>query len=169
MLEIEPGEVVHPDASDSYDPDGGSLSFSWFQYREPTMNQAGLHPPQVRDVKIQNTDDSQHRRKVKLQMPSAVWCAIDCWSGANKIKKVFVVRILGIRVNMRIEILHNLPVCVYNLHHVLRTYAPFHMCRGTRDNTFCIEFIAVDKVSDERLRVVGLVGDVRGDEDAGFC
>ncbi|CEN62041.1 hypothetical protein ASPCAL08683 [Aspergillus calidoustus] len=81
VLEIEPGEVVHLDASDTYDPDGGSLSFSWFQYREPTMNQAGLHTPQVRDIEIEDTDDSELGRKVKLQMPPAEWCAIDFVSG----------------------------------------------------------------------------------------
>ncbi|KAJ0415301.1 hypothetical protein BJY00DRAFT_327121 [Aspergillus carlsbadensis] len=81
LLESEPGEIVHLDASDSYDPDWRSLSFSWFQYREPTMNQAGLHAPQVRDIEIDNTDDSQPGRKVKLQMPPAKWCAIDFVSG----------------------------------------------------------------------------------------
>ncbi|KAL2784111.1 hypothetical protein BJX66DRAFT_317254 [Aspergillus keveii] len=81
LLEVEPGSVVKLDASDSYNPDGGSFSFSWFQYREPTMNKDGLHTPQVRDIEIEDTDDSQPGRKVKVQMPPAEWCAIDFVSG----------------------------------------------------------------------------------------
>lgn len=52
------GESVVLDASDSWDPDGDSLSFEWFHYREPTFRLEGDIPRISPNVTFELMDET---------------------------------------------------------------------------------------------------------------
>ncbi|EEY15763.1 cellulose-binding protein [Verticillium alfalfae VaMs.102] len=66
-LEIEAGEDIVFDASSSYDPDGDSLSFKWWQYKEPTATQ-WLVRFEVSNLEIENLDpDARRVKRIMIQ------------------------------------------------------------------------------------------------------
>ncbi|RDW76324.1 uncharacterized protein DSM5745_06316 [Aspergillus mulundensis] len=83
-LSVEAGAAIILDASDSYDPDGDQLTFSWFQYREPTSALGAVIDPQIAGLEIVPMDSEAARpsgRKVKVTLPGPEKCAIDFVSG----------------------------------------------------------------------------------------
>ncbi|KAL2820622.1 hypothetical protein BJX63DRAFT_444177 [Aspergillus granulosus] len=79
-LEIEAGETIYLDASESYDPDGDEVSFTWFHYIEPT-NAMGVWDLHIPKMAIVNIDDEVEGRKVRITMPPARECAVDRRTG----------------------------------------------------------------------------------------
>ncbi|KAL4966549.1 uncharacterized protein BDV14DRAFT_188994 [Aspergillus stella-maris] len=56
-LEVEAGEAIILDASDSCDPDGQQLSFKWWQYREPSSHN-NTPKRDVAELHIRNPDSA---------------------------------------------------------------------------------------------------------------
>jgi hypothetical protein len=67
---------------------------------------------------------------------------------------------------MRVEIFDDICVRADNLLHVLWVDITFDPARGTGHKAANIKFIAIELKTSEGLGVVGLVGNVRSDEDA---
>lgn len=86
-LEVEAGGSMVLDASGSYDPDGGHLSFNWFQYREPTTAMGEVIDPQIATVDISLLEKAgEEGRKVMISLPGPEKCAIDFVTGKAKVK-----------------------------------------------------------------------------------
>lgn len=76
-LEVEAGEELTLDASESYDPDGDDLSFEWFQYKDVTATQWWVDA-EVMDVEFQKKDEDG--KVVKVQLPPCEKCAVDMFT-----------------------------------------------------------------------------------------
>ncbi|KAL0931580.1 cellulose-binding protein [Colletotrichum truncatum] len=85
LLECEADEKLILDASKSYDPDGDTIYFHWFQYREPT-GVAGLLREMIPDLEITYLDPEASGRRVELKMPPPEVCCLDHMSG-NPLEK----------------------------------------------------------------------------------
>jgi hypothetical protein len=96
QLEVEAGQTVLLDASESFDPDGTHITFHWFHYREPTVAM-GLMPQQIPQMDIVTIDGEQPGRKVEIKMPPAEKCGIDCISGEALLKGQVYHYILEVR------------------------------------------------------------------------
>lgn len=81
VLQAEPGAVITLDASQSYDPDGDDISFSWSHHRDVTTSTLGIPDPQVEDIAIEDLEIKKKGRKVQLRMPPAEKCAINFVTG----------------------------------------------------------------------------------------
>jgi hypothetical protein len=87
LIFIEAGEEVVLDASKSYDSDGDKLTFSWFQYKEPTAGSTGLVDAQIPNLDISHVGDAHGPgNKVKFTLPPPEKCAIDLLSGQAQSK-----------------------------------------------------------------------------------
>ncbi|KAG8631839.1 hypothetical protein KVT40_000979 [Elsinoe batatas] len=66
-IDVDAGFHVELDASKTYDPDGDSLTFKWYQYKEPSAI-VTHHVYEVSDLTIETLDDG---RKAKVTVASA--------------------------------------------------------------------------------------------------
>lgn len=82
-LEVEAGEEVTLDASESYDPDGDELTFRWFQYSDVTATQWWVEA-EVSNLEIRELDVVQPGRAVKVKLPPPEKCAVEAFTGKAK-------------------------------------------------------------------------------------
>ncbi|KAL1857568.1 hypothetical protein VTK73DRAFT_8040 [Phialemonium thermophilum] len=64
----QPVAIISLDASESYDPDGDILTFSWFHYMEPTMAR-GLWDGAMPKIDVVDVDKEIPGKRVELQIP----------------------------------------------------------------------------------------------------
>lgn len=79
QLEAEAGAEIVLDASESHDPDGDELGFSWYQYKDVTATQWWVDA-EVADCSITPQDDAKAGRVVKIQLPPPEKCAVDMFT-----------------------------------------------------------------------------------------
>ncbi|SPO03171.1 uncharacterized protein DNG_05853 [Cephalotrichum gorgonifer] len=76
-VSAEAGTTIKLDASGTYDPDGDSLTFKWWHYREPSASQ-WLVFLEVEEVKIEKQDTEG--RIVNITLPGPEKCCVDLLS-----------------------------------------------------------------------------------------
>lgn len=64
-LDLQPGGQLVLDAAGSYDPDGDTITFKWWQYREPSIG-GWSHTRFVPNLHFDHTD----REKITVSLPS---------------------------------------------------------------------------------------------------
>jgi hypothetical protein len=74
QITAEAGSNITLDASATYDPDGNSLTFKWWHYREPTATQWAVDR-EVEQLKIKNLD--AEGRKVEVTLPPPDRAGVD--------------------------------------------------------------------------------------------
>lgn len=77
-ISAEAGATVRLDASATYDPDGDSLSFKWWHYREPSASQWSVFL-EVEEVGIEAVDGGEGR-VVDVRLPGPEKCCVDLLS-----------------------------------------------------------------------------------------
>jgi hypothetical protein len=73
-IDAEAGATVTLDATGTYNPDGGSLTFKWWHYREPTATQWRIDD-EVMELQIKPID--AEGRKVDITLPPPEKCAVE--------------------------------------------------------------------------------------------
>ncbi|GJC88034.1 hypothetical protein ColLi_10872 [Colletotrichum liriopes] len=73
-FEAEAGSTIELDASQTYDPDGDDLTFTWWQYREPSATQWLVHF-EVSDLGIEKLDTEG--KKIKVTVPEPEKSCVD--------------------------------------------------------------------------------------------
>ncbi|KAF2012733.1 DUF1593-domain-containing protein [Aaosphaeria arxii CBS 175.79] len=79
-IDVEAGETVTLDASESYDPDNNELTFRWFQYKEVSVA-TGLIPQQIPDIDMRDIGSQRTGSIVEITAPLPGVCAVDMLSG----------------------------------------------------------------------------------------
>lgn len=74
QLEAEAGSTIKLDASGSYDPDGDNLSFTWWQYEEPSIDVWSAHKF-VGKVEIKSI--SSDNKVVEVTIPPPDKCCVE--------------------------------------------------------------------------------------------
>jgi hypothetical protein len=67
-----------------------------------------------------------------------------------------------------VQVLDGTSIRVDNLLHILRTHFTLHPCTRTGHQSLCLELIRVQEVPTQGFGIVGFVGYIGEDEDAGF-
>ncbi|KAH8800343.1 hypothetical protein F5884DRAFT_810060 [Xylogone sp. PMI_703] len=83
VIEAEAGSEVTINAAESYDLDGDSLTFNWFQYSDVTATQWWVEA-EVAVLEIQDVDERQHGKVIKVKLPPPEKCAVDVFTGKPK-------------------------------------------------------------------------------------
>lgn len=73
-IDAEAGSTIVLDATWTYDPDGDTLSFKWWHYKEPTATQ-WIVEAEVSSLLVKYLDDEG--RKVEVTLPPPENCAMD--------------------------------------------------------------------------------------------
>jgi len=73
-IEADAGSTIILDASESYDPDGDTLSFKWFQYHEPSATQS-YHGWEVSDLEIKPVGEQGDKAEVAIP-PASKSCIV---------------------------------------------------------------------------------------------
>ena len=95
-VDAEAGSEVVLDASESYDPDGDELTFSWGHYKDVTATQWWVDA-EVMDVEFKKIDQKGSIVQVKLPQPEK--CAVDLFSRQPQRKGQVFHFILEVRDN----------------------------------------------------------------------
>lgn len=80
LLEAEADSELTLDASETYDPDGDELEFSWFHYKDVTATHWGVDE-EVADIKFQSNASDRPNSIVTVRLPPPEKCAIETFSG----------------------------------------------------------------------------------------
>lgn len=67
-------------------------------------------------------------------------------------------------MDVLVQIVLDIGICVNDLVHVLRAHLGLHPCRRACHKAFCLELVRVQQIADERFGIIWLVRDVRDDE-----
>lgn len=77
-------------------------------------------------------------------------------------------RVLPLGVDMFVQIIHGTCVGIDDLFHILWAHLVLHPRAGACYQAFSLKLIRVEKISTQRFGIIGLIGDVRQDDDAGL-
>ncbi|KAL3468064.1 hypothetical protein BJX64DRAFT_282948 [Aspergillus heterothallicus] len=94
-IDAEAGSTFTLDASESYDPDSGALTFKWFHYKDPSATQSWVDA-EVANLEIKPIGDGQ---KVEVTVPPPERCCVDLMSQQPAARGQFLHLILQVTDN----------------------------------------------------------------------